>query len=294
MSRIRSNRICFTLNNYEQEDADAFERWFCEDTKIRYGICGQEIGENGTPHLQGFIHYDEDRKKCGIKWWKSILPGGQRAHFETARGTDEDSAKYCSKEGVYIECGTPTKETNMWAEIFETAKIDLEAALAINPEVSIKHYFQIKKIHDDYQTQQMDCKIDVLRDWQNNALQKLQLQSDRQVLFIVDEQGGKGKSMLAKHLLSQGNAWACQGGKIADLMHTYDTTKSIAIFDMARCNNPDYYPWNFMENLKNGWFTSTKYNGGFKVFVPPKIIVFTNVDPPRDKLSSDRYQIYKI
>ena len=81
---------------------------------------------------------------------------------------------------------------------------------------------------------------------------------------------------------------------MTDLMHSYDTSCEIAIFDMARCNNPDYYPWNFIENLKNGWFTSTKYNGRFQVFKSPKIVMFMNQMPPRDKLSNDRYDIYKI
>lgn len=77
-------------------------------------------------------------------------------------------------------------------------------------------------------------------------------------------------------------------------MHTYNTTAEYAVFDMARCNNCDYYPWNFMENLKNGWFTSTKYNGGFKIFTPPKIIVFMNDDPPMNKLSRDRFDVMFI
>lgn len=81
---------------------------------------------------------------------------------------------------------------------------------------------------------------------------------------------------------------------MADLMHSYDAGAELAIFDMARCNNTDYYPWNFIENLKNGWFTSTKYNGRFQVFKAPKIVMFMNHKPPMDKLSQDRYEIYSI
>lgn len=77
-------------------------------------------------------------------------------------------------------------------------------------------------------------------------------------------------------------------------MYAYTPEVEYAVFDMARCNNPDYYPWNFMENLKNGWFTSTKYKGGMKTFEPPKIIVFMNEDPPRNKLSPDRYDVLFI
>lgn len=77
-------------------------------------------------------------------------------------------------------------------------------------------------------------------------------------------------------------------------MYSYNTQAEVAVFDMARCNNPDYFPWNFMENLKNGWFTSTKYKGSMKVFQPPKIIVFMNEMPPRNKLSNDRFDVFII
>jgi len=77
-------------------------------------------------------------------------------------------------------------------------------------------------------------------------------------------------------------------------MFAYKPEAEYAVFDMARCNNPDYWPWNFIENLKNGWFTATKYMGGMVVFTPPKIVIFTNEDPPRNKFSADRYEIYFI
>lgn len=77
-------------------------------------------------------------------------------------------------------------------------------------------------------------------------------------------------------------------------MHTYDHEAEYVIFDMARNNNTDYYPWNFMENIKNGWFVSTKYNGGKRFFKPPKVVVFMNHDPPRNTLSNDRYDVFNI
>lgn len=116
----------------------------------------------------------------------------------------------------------------------------------------------------------------------------------------MDERGGMGKSFLVRHLLGRmgSKAWACQGGKLTDLMHAFSkqaSTTDLAIFDMARCTDPNWYPWGFMENLKNGWFCTTKYDGGFCLVKPNiKIVVFTNSDPPRDKLSMDRYEVLKI
>lgn len=86
------------------------------------------------------------------------------------------------------------------------------------------------------------------------------------------------------------------GGKKADLMNNYPEGDKYkyAIFDMARCNTPECFPWNFMETLKSGHFMSTKYMGGCKVFRKPKICVMMNQEPPLDKLSEDRWDILRL
>lgn len=209
MARLRTNRVCFTINNYELDDIHKF--LYYEPEYIKYMVIGQEIGENGTPHLQGFIHLDKDPKKCGIKFWKAEIPGGQRAHFETARGTDEQNRQYCTKDGPWIEIGKPQQETNKYSLIYETVKRNLQEAIEIDIEFGIKHFNQLKAIHDEYNRPTMDNTLQELRPWQITAMEKLKHQSDRQILFIVDIEGGKGKSALAKHLISGGNTWACQG-----------------------------------------------------------------------------------
>jgi len=99
--------------------------------------------------------------------------------------------------------------------------------------------------------------------------------------------GGRNKSVSNEFLF-------VSGGKTADLMTAYNAAAKIAVFDMARCNSPEWFPWNFIENLKNGWFTTTKYHGRMRCFTPPKVVVFMNQDPPRNKLSMDRYDVKYI
>lgn len=81
---------------------------------------------------------------------------------------------------------------------------------------------------------------------------------------------------------------------MGDLMHAYKKGAEYAIFDMARWNDNAYWPWGFMENLKSGWFTATKYNGRFAHFRRPKVIVFTNQMPDMSKFSADRYEIHVL
>lgn len=295
MARVRSNRVCFTINNYDEE---IYKNWeeYIEKRKddINFLIIGEEVGASGTPHLQGFLHIKDDPKKCGIKFWKAEIPGGLKAHFENAKGTDAQNLEYCTKDGPYLEFGKPTESVCRWKTIIETAKVDIAAAMMIDGEVGLKNYNQLKAINEDFSGGKMQASIAVLRDWQKKVIDLLKDQEERKILFVVDEEGGKGKSMLCKHLMTEYEAWACQGGKIGDLMYAYNADAKYVVFDMARCNNPDYYPWNFMENIKNGWFTSTKYKGKLKMFAIPKVVVFMNQMPPEGKLSNDRYHVFKI
>lgn len=205
MARIRSNRVCFTLNNYSLEDIINITN-LESDPRIQFLVAGLEEGQNGTPHIQGFINIKEDPKKCGVRYWKGFLPNWERCHFENARGTDEQNEQYCTKDGPFIKFGEPSTQ-NFHQKIFETAKTDVAAAVAIDFEFGIKNYHALKSIFDDHQQASCRSTLEKLRDWQKIACQKLANQSDRKILFIVDEEGGKGKSALAKHLLSQGNAW---------------------------------------------------------------------------------------
>lgn len=87
----RSRAWCFTLNNPTDEE----KKYIKENDlkKFSYVIVGQEQGESGTPHLQGYIEY-KDQKTFMVM--KKILP---RCHLESRKGTALQNKTYCSKEG---------------------------------------------------------------------------------------------------------------------------------------------------------------------------------------------------
>lgn len=214
MARIRSNRVCFTLNNYEETDiakvVDIAEK--CGENGVKYFVCGEEIGESGTRHLQGFINLDMDPKKCGIKFWKDYFQFSQAAHFENSRGTDNQNKTYCTKDEIFIEGGVPEdKQTSIHERIFSAAKTSVEEAVAIDHEFGIRNYNQLKQIYADFNKQVPTCAIERLREWQVEVINLASKQNDRQILFVVDFEGGKGKSELTKYLLMNHKAWACQG-----------------------------------------------------------------------------------
>lgn len=87
--RLRSRRWCFTLNNWTEVEMSQ-----CL-TEFDSFIIGQEVGENGTPHLQGYVEFKNQKD---LSCLKKIL---SRAHWEKAKGSRGDNIAYCSKGGIY-------------------------------------------------------------------------------------------------------------------------------------------------------------------------------------------------
>lgn len=101
MSHSRSLfHYSFTLNNYvEEEDVPRISAWFEEEAK--YWIIGREVGDSGTPHLQGYVSF---RRRRTFNYVRDKL--SSRCHIEGSRGTARQNREYCSKGGNFIEGGT--------------------------------------------------------------------------------------------------------------------------------------------------------------------------------------------
>lgn len=102
MSRAR--HWCFTLNNYNDEEYAGLVALGGKADTIEYLVFGKEVGECGTPHLQGFVSF---RTKTSFGGAKSLV--GSRSHVERARGKPSQAAEYCKKEGDFVEFGEVPK-----------------------------------------------------------------------------------------------------------------------------------------------------------------------------------------
>lgn len=96
--RIRRKKWCFTLNNYTQGEYEFIKETLSSCSN--YSVLGKEVGDQGTPHIQGYCSLKDVHSLVQIK---DLL--SQRAHFEAARGTDRDNQSYCSKGGDFWEYG---------------------------------------------------------------------------------------------------------------------------------------------------------------------------------------------
>lgn len=98
----RVSRICFTLNNWTEEEYEQV----CDtcNNQFKYAVVGKEIGpENGVPHLQGCAVLGKQLALVSIK----KFPGFARAHIEPMYGTVEKASNYCMEDGDFIVFGEP-------------------------------------------------------------------------------------------------------------------------------------------------------------------------------------------
>jgi hypothetical protein len=101
MPNPQAKNWVFTLNNPTNDETDTLEALGNElPTPIQYLVWGEETGENGTFHYQGYLSL---KTRKGLRWVRNTF--STRAHYEVMRGTNKEAADYCKKDGVYKEFG---------------------------------------------------------------------------------------------------------------------------------------------------------------------------------------------
>lgn len=102
----RHRNYCFTLNNYTEV---LIQNISVIANKFRYICYEKEVGEQGTPHLQGYFELDDAKTMTALQ--KGLLKG-LRMSLRVARGNATQNTTYCSKENnnTFVEFGKPKKQ----------------------------------------------------------------------------------------------------------------------------------------------------------------------------------------
>lgn len=113
-ARSRSRTYVATLNNYHDSDISYYRNLSLE--QLSWIVVGQEVGENGTPHLQMACRFNAP---TDLSVARRVF-GRDRAHIEIMKGTCQDSFIYCSKEKLLFERGVRPSDKGKEAK----AKLD--------------------------------------------------------------------------------------------------------------------------------------------------------------------------
>jgi len=90
----RSRDFVFTLNNYTEAHIELLSQIDCT-----YVVYGKETGESGTPHLQGYIRFKNQ------KTMSAVIKQIKGAHIEIKKGSCDQAIQYCKKDGDVYERG---------------------------------------------------------------------------------------------------------------------------------------------------------------------------------------------
>lgn len=278
---------CFTLNNYTEEEYIAL----CNKECFKYMVVGKEVGEKGTPHLQGYIQLD---KKQRLSFLKKV---NRRAHWKIAKGTPEENYAYCTKEAtddnkpfvhgiMKTEKNKKSNETRLnnlyesimqcktWADVLKIKGV--ERCMSYTREVWNNK--PLPKMEEP-----------ILRPLQNYLKSLLDAPADsRHIYYVYDQKGSVGKTFFATYMAVNHNAFVINPAKSADIFYMYKN-QPIIIYDIPRTTDDRFINWGALEKLKDGYMVSGKYDSCIK-YRPEHahVMVFSNHPLPDGVFSDDR------
>lgn len=244
-------RCCFTLNNYNNTSTSSMIGLL--NSKKYLFIIGKEVGESGTPHLQGYIEFG---KPVNFRTIQRLIPG---AHIEKAKGDRTSNIKYCSKDGdfestfpVPLEERCLMRYDNVTWKPWQKDVIDLYLA---DPDERTVHW--------------------IVDSTGNNGKSFLTKYLTLKYQILV----ASGKKADVFH-------------QVAKRLEDKDNPKEfkMVILDIPR-HQADYINYGLLEELKNGLIMSGKYEGGTFAFLPVHVLVMANIAPDEEKFSKDRWNI---
>lgn len=285
---------CFTINNYGEDDIQSLQTWYNEE-KVSYLVYGFEKGEQGTPHIQGYLQANKKIRLSGLKKWHPT------AHFEVAKGTADQNRKYCSKDGLYTELGSISRQgarqdlEGLMLRVKEGVT-DYSVLRDEYPMVCARYTRFVKDYIKDHQNPaQVACYP--LYKWQGDLYQELmRVPDDRTIQFIVDPKGNQGKTWFAKYYTMKHplNTQYMESTKKDNLAYALKTTTRVLFVNVTR-QQVEFLNYSFLESVKDGMVFSPKYESCTKIMAGKvHVVVLMNQDPDMKMLSEDRYKINYI
>lgn len=250
-----------TINHWEERDLETLEA--LRDS-LDYGEWQEEVGKEGTPHLQVALCFKSARTFNGLK---KLFP---TAHIEKARNKIA-ALKYCSKKD------TATGQAQ--GSVGRTDAQDKVEGIVVtkDPMEGLVEY-----------------------EWQTKLREELDKSPDnRTIYWLWEPLGGAGKTTFVKHLVATRDDVLYIGGKASDIMYgvaKYVLEKKrgpkVVFMNIPRC--VEHVSFNGLEQVKDGMFFNTKYECGMICYDCPHVVVMANEEPDYSKMSMDRWKVWRI
>jgi len=152
MPAIQFYNFCFTINNPTKSPLPNASAGVNRENElyknISYMIWGDEVGESGTRHFQG---YCELKVKKTLTWIQKYFEHG--IHVEKRMGSQQQAIDYCKKDGKFEEFGKP-KDSGERTDLKSAAQAIIEKKATVedlvleNPILYHQYGRTLEKLED--------------------------------------------------------------------------------------------------------------------------------------------------
>lgn len=286
------------------EDANAYEKLKSAfDETAAHGYIAREIGEQSNKvHFHILVVFKKaQRFNAVVKWFEEHV-GGKHPNVQKTIWKDACQS-YVTKYLDYKTFGSNESKQgkrNDIAAFMQLAQNGVERKDAANqmPAAYAKYHAAYDKIVRDTESDRARDAMKIqyqdvtLKKWQRKVIEYIPTQPEREILWVWESVGNRGKSWLAKYMAATMGAFYVRNGKSSDIAMAYNK-EAIVVYDLTR-DQQELINYNTMESFKDGMLWSPKYESEMKQFPPCKVVVFANWPPAEEKLSEDRLNIVEL
>lgn len=243
---MAARNYCFTVNNWTEED-----QIYLRDIKapVRGITWGREVGESGTPHLQGYVEFFRPMRITGIK-----KLGGPFATMwlGARRGSREQAIEYARKGDDWEEAGDLAVTQGYRSDLDHVRR---DAADGGMREVTLYANMQqiaVAKAFLTYHEEPRDWETDVHWYWGETRA---------------------GKSRAAREATAKYDTFTKNDG--SRWWDGYDGHEAVIIDDFR----DSWWSLTEMLSLLDRYEKRVEVKGGWRQF-KPRMIVVTSIHPP--------------
>ena len=286
MSGKHSRSFVWTLNNFSSDDIARMSDLDNVKKLFSYLLWGEEVGDSGTPHLQGYAETN------GQQQFKTVaLFFGNRYHAEARSGSPKQAAGYCKKGTDYKDKSwceffpRTVEEPATWAGAFEYGRISSQGKrsdLTGPTDMIIHQKATIRDVAREFP--EVFVKFNKgLRDLRALQIEPRKLDAMPHVVVLWGPTGtGKTRDAYLKFWPEEPHyVWKPSNGNWWD---GYDGQKKI-IIDEFRAQ----MTWSDILGLLDRNEYRAPFKGGFVNIVADKFVITSPFPPPFGYKQDDRY-----
>lgn len=248
------------------------------------------------------------KQSSPLKHWAFTLNNWTEEEFSSiVQHFEQNGDKYVIGKEVGEKCGTPHLQGHVALKKKQrmTALKKINRRIRWSPARNIKASINYCTEDGDVTTNmRLPRKIvfpPMDKPWEKYILENIveKLPDDRTIYWFWESKGNVGKTTFVKYLKVHHHAIELPEKRadafhaIAKIVEAGDTAIDLCIYDIPR-SSMGYINYSAIEKVKNGCFSSGKYEGCDVCIACPHVIVFANEEPQYEQMSMDRWKVVNL